>query len=99
MNHDTHDGRRKARAFKAVMAADKIASRVGRTDVVHVQQTVLAVVAECNAIWKALLDRNLITEDQRQDYLDWGMADLLAKIDGKANEVIVADANVYGSRN
>jgi hypothetical protein len=89
------EARRKARQLKVVCAGMKIQERLGaigtREAVEHVRIAALASIAECNALWLFLKERGLATEEQYQDYLDKGYEGVLAKVDGKAAELMVYD--------
>lgn len=92
--------RRRARQMKAVMAGQLIQRRLGAIDtreaVEHVRIASLAAIAECRAVWRFLLDRGLVTEDMRENYLDRGYDEVLAQIEGKAAEIYVEGASGRG---
>lgn len=87
---DPFESRRKGRAFRIVQVADKITQHVGKPDVHQVNQTVLACIAEQRALWQVLLDRGFVTEGQRQDYLDRGIASLEEHVHAKGAQVSVS---------
>jgi len=82
--------RQKGRAFRIVQIADKIRRHIGRSDVLQVNQTVLACIAEQRALWQLLLDRGFVTEEQRQDYLDRGVTSLEEHVHAKSARVTVS---------
>lgn len=87
--------RRKARQLKCTVAGMHIQQRLGgldtRQQVEHVRIAALAAIAETRSLWTFLIERGLATEAMRQDYLDKGYDSLLAQVEGKAAELMVAD--------
>jgi hypothetical protein len=66
-----------------------IRQRVGVPTMDEANIAQLATISEMKGLWQAMLDRNLITEAQRQDYLDRGARELLTQIESKAAQIYV----------
>jgi hypothetical protein len=86
--------------MKAVMAGQMIQQRIGALDtreaVEHVRIASIGAIAECRALWRFMIERGIATEAQREDYLDAGYAEVLAQVDGKAQEIYVEGASGRG---
>ena len=87
--------RRKSRAFKIFNLSMLMERRIGKADVMQVQQTGLAIIAEMKGLWQALLDKGIITEAQRQDYLDRGVDSLAHQVESKASEIDVESSGKH----
>ena len=80
------EARRLQRAQKIVHAGNLIASALGREPAgIEAMQTCLINIAETAALWHALMDKGLVTENTRQDYLDGAVEDLLRKTKERTN--------------
>jgi hypothetical protein len=91
----TYDDRRKTRQLQIVSGAAMLAQRsvaTGDRQLIEECRIVcLSAEAGNRALWMFLKAKGLITEAQRQDWLDAGVMDLLNQIEGKASEVMVQD--------
>ena len=57
----------------------------------EVRQAALSGLAESRAALQALIAKGIITEDERQDFLDWGYDSILAQLSaGRASRVMEA---------
>jgi hypothetical protein len=86
-----YDERHRARALKIVGAANLIRRRVGNSTPEELQIAQLATISEMKGLWQALLDKALITEEQRQGYLDRGAQELLNQIESHASQIYIQD--------
>jgi hypothetical protein len=83
------EDRRKARALKIWSAHNLLRQRVGVVGPEEVHIATLSTISEMKGLWQALLDRGLISEAQRQDYLDRGADALVAQCEAKAAQIEV----------
>lgn len=81
------EARRKGRQLKIVTAAMTIRRRVGKATAEEAMVATMGTVSEMKGLWQCLLDKGLVTETQRQDYLDRGADELLRQVEGKASEL------------
>lgn len=91
----TYDDRRKVRQLRIVSGAATLAQRsvaTGDRQLIEECRIVcLSAEAGNRALWLFLKAKGLVTEAQRQDWLDAGVLDLLNQIEGKATEVMPSD--------
>lgn len=91
----TYDERRKTRQMQLCAGAMMLAQRTQATDmrqlIEEIRIVCLSAEAGNRALWLFMKEKGFVTEAQRQDFLDKGVMDLLAQIEGKATEVMQVD--------
>lgn len=88
---DPYDDRRKARILRLVGAVMQIRQQKGGATMDEIQIAQAATISEMKGLWQALIDKKLITEAQRQDYLDRGVQELCAQFDAQASQIYIQD--------
>jgi len=90
-----YDDRRKSRQMRIISGAAMLAQRslaTGNRQLIEECRIVcLSAEAGNRALWLFMKAKGLVTEDERQDWLDRGVLDLLDQIEGKAAEVMTSD--------
>lgn len=92
--------RRASRQLKCFSAGQLVRKIMGLPDprpgtdaarIEEVRQAALSGLAESRAALQALLAKGIITEEERQDFLDWGYDSILAQLHaGRASKVMEA---------
>jgi hypothetical protein len=88
--------RRSARQMKAVMAARKINQMLGprssRDAVEDIRVASIGAVAEARAVMQAMIAKGLISEAEREDFLDAGYTSVLDQVSNAAGKIFVESA-------
>ena len=83
--------RRASRQAMVANAAFTLSERTGSLTDRQLLNEMLVVAlssqAECRGVWAALMAKGIITEAQRQDFLDAGYMDLMKQIQGQSIKV------------
>lgn len=80
--------RRQERIQKIVAATTFLVERAGPPNAIMLQQGLLAILGELEAMWMAMIGRGLITNDDKQDLLDWGVQEIFNRSASQAREII-----------
>ena len=89
--------RQRARSLKVFIAANKIRERVGVLKVEEAHMATLAGIAEMKGVWQCLLDHGMISEEERQNYLDRGVDALLEQVDSQASKIYCSAVETMGN--
>lgn len=88
--------RRQLRIQALLHCVNTITAKSGPIDATSSQMSVLAMQSECAAIWSALIQAGIVSNDIKQDLLDGGIADLMARVHSYSQKILIATPNANG---
>lgn len=85
------EARRQARIHGLAGCVQLIMQKSGPIDPTSQQLSILSTQNECNALWSALISAGIVSQDTKNDYLDGGVIDLMARVKEYSQKILIAE--------